>query len=92
MSSAHESGYPNEIQYGNVEDHLIFFTPVHCFPLPRFPSRNENAISPDNPPPIRFGQVSDTSPPVAWNLNAKFYEGEVEYAGPDTENFRTKGK
>lgn len=30
MSSAHESGYPNEIQYGNVEDHLTFFTPVHC--------------------------------------------------------------
>lgn len=38
MSSAHESGYPNEIQYGNVEDHLTSLTRVHCplylgFPL-----------------------------------------------------------
>lgn len=28
MSSAHESGYRNEIQCGNVEDHLTFFTRV----------------------------------------------------------------
>lgn len=28
MSSAHESGYPNEIQYGNVEDHSTVFTRV----------------------------------------------------------------
>jgi len=28
MSSAHESGYPNEIQYGNVEDHPIVFARV----------------------------------------------------------------
>jgi len=32
MSSAHESGYPNEIQYGNVEDHLIVFARVLLLP------------------------------------------------------------
>lgn len=33
MSSAHESGYPNEIQYGNVEDQPTDFTPCTLCPL-----------------------------------------------------------
>lgn len=60
MSSAHESGYPNEIQCGNVEDHLTFFTRVRAqSPLSRFPSRNENAIFSDYLLSVRFRQVSD---------------------------------
>jgi len=42
MSSAHESGYPNEIQYSNVEDHPTVFT--RASPLSLSSSCNENSI------------------------------------------------
>lgn len=54
MSSAHESGYPNEIQYGNVEDHPTDFTPCSLDPLSRSPSYNKNVVSSDTSPFVRF--------------------------------------
>ncbi|CAL1673897.1 unnamed protein product [Lasius platythorax] len=75
MSSAHESGYPNEIQYGNVEDHPTVFTSCSLPPLPRSPSCNENVVSSDTPPFVRFHHgIRDTAPVASNFVNAaKFY-------------------
>lgn len=83
MSSAHESGYPNEIQYGNVEDHLTFFTRVHCLPS------RENAISPDNSPSVRFSQVSDMAACCMESRKSFFTKGKYKnriYVSPDMES------
>jgi len=91
MSSAHESGYPNEIQYGNVEDHLIFFTRVHCpLYLGFFLATKMQFLQITR---LRFDSVrSVTWLPVASNLT-KFYERKIQkwnIVHPDIQCFRRK--
>lgn len=77
MSSAHESGYPNEIQYGNVEDHPTDFTPCILPPLFQSPSYDENVVSSDTPAFVRFRHGSVMAPVASNFVNAaKFCEKE----------------